>query len=74
MQNVQTGRIKKFFRARGFGFLLQDGAPDIFFHVQDSRIEDEDLLQPGAHVTFEISEQYDGRPRAINLTVVEGVR
>lgn len=70
-----VGRIRKFDRAKGFGFLeCADGSPDVFFlpsslpkDMKDSKNNFE-----GMEMTFEIGVNDEGKPRAKDIQPFHG--
>lgn len=65
---MASGKIVHFDFNRGFGFVSPDGGgDDVFVHVNDVTVE-EDLLRPGAEVSFDLEDSERG-PRAVNLAV-----
>ena len=65
---MQTGKIKKLIRDRGFGFISATDGREIFFH-QNSLVDVTfDTLNEGQEVEFEIEKSPKG-PRAINVKV-----
>lgn len=68
----QSGTVKFFNHAKGFGFITpDDGTKDVFVHisaVQDSGLQD---LADGQKVSFETEPDKRGKgPKAINLTLL----
>lgn len=68
----QSGTVKFFNHAKGFGFITpDDGTKDVFVHisaVQASGLQD---LVDGQKVSFETEPDKRGKgPKAINLTVL----
>ena len=68
----QSGTVKFFNHAKGFGFITpDDGTKDVFVHisaVQDSGLQD---LADGQKVSFETEPDKRGKgPKAVNLTVL----
>ena len=61
----QTGTVKWFNDAKGFGFITTDRGEDVFF--QSSAITSPDVLSEGAHVEFEVSQGPKGL-QAVNVT------
>ena len=65
---MQTGKIKKLIRDRGFGFISATDGREIFFH-QNSLVDVTfDTLNEGQEVEFEIEKSPKG-PRAVNVKV-----
>lgn len=67
---MNTGKVKKWFGDRGFGFIERDdGQPDVFVHL--SQFPD-GAPNIGDRVRFDIDTQSDrsGRPRAEKVTFV----
>ena len=67
---METGKIKKLIRERGFGFINATDGREVFFH-QSGLAEGTafDALTGEEEVEFEIEDSPKG-PRAINVTVV----
>ena len=65
---MNTGKIKKLVRDRGFGFISDTDGREVFFH-QNSLVEVKfDALNEEQVVTYD-SEKSDKGPRAINVRV-----
>lgn len=62
-----TGKIKWFSNVKGFGFIAQEGQPDVFVHYSSIQGEGYKTLEEGEEVTFEIV-QSDKGPQAANVT------
>ncbi len=62
-----NGTVKWFNDAKGFGFLSQEGGPDVFVHHSEIRGDGFKTLNEGDQVTFEVVESPKG-PRAANVT------
>ena len=62
-----NGTVKWFNEAKGFGFLSQEGGPDVFVHHSEIRGEGFKTLNEGDLVSFEVVESPKG-PRAANVT------
>ena len=61
------GTVKWFNNAKGFGFIGQDGGPDVFVHYSAVKSEGYKSLQEGDQVEFEIVQGQKG-PQADNVT------
>ena len=61
-----TGTIKKLVTEKNFGFILQDGEKDLFFHANSLDGVDFSELNEGDSVTFDV-EQGEKGPAAINV-------
>ena len=65
---MNTGKIKKLVRERGFGFITDSDGREVFFH-QSGLVEAKfDSLNEEQAVTYEI-EKSDKGPRAINVRI-----
>lgn len=70
MNMREKGVIKRYYDGRGFGFIMRTGEPDVFFHVsQIASGDDENLIQPGALVEFEIQSTSKGL-RAVDVLLI----
>ncbi|MFI9508525.1 cold-shock protein [Nocardia sp. NPDC052566] len=68
---VSIGKLVSFDSSRGFGFIRpEDGGPDVFVHVNDIGLDEEELRQ-GRVFEFDVTEG-DRGPKAVNLSVVGG--
>ena len=63
------GTVKWFNESKGFGFLSQEGGPDVFVHHTEIRTEGYRTLSEGQKVQFEVVDSPKG-PRAANVTPV----
>jgi CspA family cold shock protein len=63
------GTVKWFNESKGFGFLSQEGGPDVFVHHTEIRAEGYRSLNEGQKVRFEVVDSPKG-PRAANVTPV----
>lgn len=50
---METGKIKWFNNAKGFGFIEQEGQPDTFVHYSEIQVEGYKTLDEGDNVSFE---------------------
>ncbi len=60
---METGRIKKLVRNRGFGFITASDGEEVFFHSSACQSGEFDSLQEEQEVTFD-REAGDKGPRA----------
>ena len=52
---MATGTVKWFNDKKGFGFIQQEGGPDVFVHYSAIKGEGFKTLQEGQKVEFEVS-------------------
>ncbi len=64
-----SGIVKWFNDSKGFGFIEQEGGPDVFVHHSGINASGFKTLNEGDRVTFEIIEGQKGIS-AVNVTVV----
>jgi CspA family cold shock protein len=60
MSERQSGSIKWFNDAKGFGFIERDDGEDVFVHFRSIRGEGYRTLKQGARVEFDVSETEKG--------------
>jgi CspA family cold shock protein len=67
----QTGTVKFFNHAKGFGFITpDDGEKDVFVHISAVQASGLPGLEDGQKVSFETEPDKRGKgPKAVNLTV-----
>lgn len=63
------GKVKWFNETKGYGFIQQDGGPDIFVHYSAIKSEGFRTLAEGDKVSFEIVEGERG-PKAANVSKI----
>jgi CspA family cold shock protein len=66
---MPIGRVKWFNNAKGYGFIVQDGGPEVFVHYSAIQGDGYKTLVEGQEVEFEIA-QSDKGPQAANVTKV----
>ena len=64
------GTVKWFNNSKGYGFIGQEGGPDVFVHFSAIQTEGYKSLQEGDSVEFEITQGQKG-PQAENVVKVE---
>ena len=67
---MQTGKIKKLVRDRGFGFISATDGREIFFHQSSLVDSNFDALNEEQEVEFEV-EKSDKGPRAVNVRILK---
>ena len=63
---MATGKVKWFDTKKGFGFIQQDGGPDVFVHYSVIGGDGFRNLQEGQPVEFDLQDSEKG-PKAINV-------
>jgi CspA family cold shock protein len=66
---VATGIVKWFNSQRGYGFISQEGGPDVFVHQSAIQGEGSKSLEENQKVEFDITEGPKG-PQAANVRLV----
>jgi CspA family cold shock protein len=64
------GRVKWFSDQKGFGFIQQEGGPDLFCHFSSIQAEGFKTLKEGQAVEFEVVNSDKG-PRAQNVLTID---
>lgn len=67
MATTITGTVKFFNETKGFGFIQQEGGPDIFVHVSALSSSGLQTLTEGQRVEFTVTQGKKG-PQAENVT------
>jgi cold shock protein len=63
---AETGKVKWFNEAKGFGFIERAGGPDVFVHYSAIVGDGFRSLKEGDEVTFEVTQGPKG-PQAANV-------
>lgn len=63
---MAEGTVKWFNDSKGFGFIEQEGGPDVFAHFSAIQAEGFKSLAEGEHVTFDVVDGAKG-PQAANI-------
>ena len=66
---MANGVVKWFDDRKGYGFIEQEGGPDVFVHHTGINGAGFKSINEGDNVTFEV-EQGNKGPSAVNVTVV----
>jgi CspA family cold shock protein len=66
---MATGTVKWFNEKKGYGFIEQDGGPDVFVHHTGINMSRFKTLKDGERVSFDIEQGQKGLT-AKNVTVV----
>lgn len=63
---MEQGTVKWFNDAKGFGFIVRDGGPDVFVHHSAINMDGFRTLAEGERVVFELVDTPKG-PQAANV-------
>ena len=66
---MPQGSVKWFNDTKGFGFITQDDAGDVFVHQSEIQMDGHRTLAEGERVEFEVTQGPKG-PKAINVRKV----
>lgn len=69
MSERETGRVKWFNAAKGYGFIERDGGEDIFVHFSAIRGDGYRNLEEGQQVEFQVEQDPKGL-RAADVSVI----
>ena len=68
-EELVEGVVKWFNDSKGYGFIQQEGGPDVFVHYRAINAEGRRTLSEGQNVTFNVVQGEKG-PQAENVTAV----
>jgi CspA family cold shock protein len=66
---MPQGTVKWFNAEKGYGFVAQDGGPDVFVHYSQIQTDGYRSLDEGQRVEFDVSQGQKG-PQADNVRVL----
>jgi cold shock protein len=66
---MANGTVKWFSERKGYGFIEQEGGPDVFVHFSGINADGFRTLNEGDQVTFDIEQGQKG-PSAVNVKKV----
>ena len=69
MSDTVTGTVKWFNESKGFGFIEQEGGPDVFAHFSAINGSGFKTLVEGQKVEFTVTQGQKG-PQAENITAI----
>ena len=69
MAERETGSVKWFDNAKGFGFIVREGGDDVFVHFSSIRGEGYRSLEEGQQVEFEVVQGQKG-PQAQDVVAL----
>jgi cold shock protein len=69
MSELVNGKVKFFNNSKGFGFIEQEGGPDVFVHFSAINGTGFKTLAEGQQVQFSVTQSEKG-PQAENVTPV----
>ena len=67
--STNTGTVKFFNEAKGFGFITREGGPDVFVHYSAIQGSGFKTLAEGQQVEFTVTQGQKG-PQAENVTAI----
>jgi CspA family cold shock protein len=67
---MARGKVKWFNEQKGFGFIEQEGGPDVFVHYSSIKAEGFKTLAEGQAVEFDVTQGPKG-PKAENVVPVQ---
>lgn len=66
----ERGTVARFWKDRGYGFIVRPGAPDLWFHVSQVLSGSEEELTPGREVDYEVGHGRLGKDYALRLAIL----
>jgi CspA family cold shock protein len=67
----KTGRVKRFFADKAYGFIApDDGDVELFFHKSSVKLSDSQGIADGTAVSFRLGKDRSGRPCAEDVEIV----
>ena len=63
---MATGTVKWFNAEKGYGFISQEGGPDVFVHFSAIQMQGYKSLEEGQKVDFDVTQGQKG-PQAANV-------
>ena len=54
------GKVKRFNKVKGFGFITAEDGRDVFFHFSELQMEGYKTIDEGAEVEFDLTESEKG--------------
>lgn len=73
MTEIYKGEVIWFDPKNGYGFIEWEGSEDMFVHFSDILCEGYKTLKKGQKVTFQLGKNNVGKPKAVEVEVVEEV-
>ena len=67
---MPIGRVKWFNNSKGYGFIVQEGGPELFVHYSAIQGDGYKTLAEGQSVQFDVAQSEKG-PQAANVTKIE---
>ncbi len=64
---MNDGIVKWFNDAKGFGFIEMEDGREVFVHYSNLQVEGFKTVSEGQKVTFDLYEDKNGRPTALNV-------
>lgn len=68
---IFEGEVIWFDPKKNFGFIEWEGDDDMFVYFSDIIMEGYKTLKKGQKVTFKIGQNFSGKPKAIEVEIVE---